>query len=79
MAMSATLEATLQRTGGGATYRAAGDIDGSAREALDAAYTAVAGDEPLLLDFSRRRLHQLDRDRADRRAAGPGPRRGRGP
>ena len=52
--MSATpTEATLKRTGAGTTIVLAGDIDGSAREALDAAYTAIADDDPLLLDFSR--------------------------
>jgi anti-sigma B factor antagonist len=47
------LEATTQPTEGGTTIALAGDIDGGAREALDAAYTAIAGDGPLLLDFGR--------------------------
>jgi anti-anti-sigma factor len=51
--MSATpLEATLQRTGTGTTIVLAGEINGGAREALDAAYSAITDDGPLLLDFS---------------------------
>ena len=47
------LEATARHTDAGTTITLAGDIDGSARDALDAAYTAVAGDDPVLLDFTR--------------------------
>jgi anti-anti-sigma factor len=47
------LEATTTRTEAGATIALAGDIDGSAREALDAAYAEVAGRDAVLLDFSR--------------------------
>jgi anti-anti-sigma factor len=51
--MSATpLEATLQHTGTGTTIVLAGEINGSARDALDAAYSAITDDGPLLLDFS---------------------------
>jgi anti-sigma B factor antagonist len=51
--MSATpLEATLERTGAGTTIVLAGEINGAARDTLDAAYTAITDDLPLLLDFS---------------------------
>jgi anti-anti-sigma factor len=46
------LDATTRRTGAGTTIELAGDIDGGAREALDAAYSAVPGGDSLLLDFS---------------------------
>jgi anti-sigma B factor antagonist len=50
--MSATpLEATSHRTDAGTTIVLAGEINGSARDALDAAYTAVPDGDPLLLDF----------------------------
>jgi anti-anti-sigma factor len=50
--MSATpLEATPQRTEAGTTIVLAGEINGAARDTLDAAYTAIPGDDPLLLDF----------------------------
>jgi anti-sigma B factor antagonist len=52
--MSATpIEATLKRTDSGTTVVLAGDITGQARDALDAAYTAIADADPLLLDFTR--------------------------
>ncbi|HEY3766582.1 MAG TPA: STAS domain-containing protein [Gaiellales bacterium] len=47
------LEATTRHTDAGTTIELAGDIDGGAREALDAAYTAVPGDDAVLLDFTR--------------------------
>jgi anti-sigma B factor antagonist len=46
------LEATIRRTGAGTTIELAGDIDGGAREALDAAYSALTDADPLLLDFT---------------------------
>jgi anti-sigma B factor antagonist len=50
--MSATpLEATPHRTDAGTTIVLAGEINGSARDALDAAYTDVPDGDPLLLDF----------------------------
>ena len=47
------LEATTTRTDAGATIALSGDIDGGAREALDAAYAEVGGGDAVLLDFSR--------------------------
>ena len=47
------LEATARHTDAGTTIALAGDIDGGARDALDAAYAAVSGDDPVLLDFTR--------------------------
>jgi anti-anti-sigma factor len=47
------LEARTTRTDAGATIALSGDIDGSAREALDAAYAEVGGRDAVLLDFSR--------------------------
>jgi anti-anti-sigma factor len=47
------LEATTTRTDAGTTIALSGDIDGSARETLDAAYAAVTADDAVLLDFSR--------------------------
>jgi anti-sigma B factor antagonist len=47
------LEATTTHTDAGATIALSGDIDGSAREALDAAYAEVGDGDALLLDFSR--------------------------
>ncbi len=67
------LEATTTRTDAGATIALSGDIDGGAREALDAAYAEVEGGDAVLLDFSRVGLHQLHRHRPDRRACWPGP------
>ena len=49
--MATTLEARVQRGDGIATVALAGDVDGGAREALDAAYTEAAGAATLLLDF----------------------------
>lgn len=46
------LETTTRRTGAGTTIELAGDIDGGAREALDAAYAALPHGDPLLLDFA---------------------------
>jgi anti-anti-sigma factor len=48
----APLATSTLHTEAGATIALAGDIDGSARDALDTAYTALQGDEPLLLDFT---------------------------
>ena len=47
------LKATTIRTDAGATIALSGDIDGTARETLDAAYAEVAAGDPVLLDFSR--------------------------
>lgn len=47
------LEATTTRTDAGATIALSGDIDGGAREALDAAYAEVEGGDAVLLDFTR--------------------------
>ena len=47
------LEATARHTDAGTTIALAGDIDGGAHDALDAAYAAVSGDDPVLLDFTR--------------------------
>lgn len=47
------LEATPRHTGAGTTITLAGDIDGTARDALDAAYTAITDADPVLLDFTR--------------------------
>jgi anti-anti-sigma factor len=47
------LEATTTRTDAGATIALSGDIDGGAREALDAAYAEAAGNGAVLLDFGR--------------------------
>ena len=47
-----TLATTTQQTAAGTTIELAGDIDGGAREALDAAYAAVPDAGPLLLDFT---------------------------
>lgn len=49
--MATTLEARVQRGDGIATVALAGDVDGGAREALDAAYVEAAGAATLLLDF----------------------------
>jgi anti-anti-sigma factor len=52
--MATTLEAEVRPTGGGATIDLHGDIDGGAREAIDAAYTAAAeGQGPVLLNFTQ--------------------------
>jgi anti-sigma B factor antagonist len=48
----APLATSTLHTEAGVTLVLAGDIDGSARDALDAAYTALTGGEPLLLDFT---------------------------
>ena len=47
------LEATTTRTDAGATIALSGDIDGGAREALDAAYAEAGDGGAVLLDFSR--------------------------
>jgi anti-anti-sigma factor len=47
----ATLEATARATKDGAVIEMRGDIDGTAREALGAAYDAANGPGSLLLDF----------------------------
>jgi anti-sigma B factor antagonist len=47
-----TLATTTRQTAAGTTIELAGDIDGGAREALDAAYAAVPEGDSLLLDFS---------------------------
>ena len=49
--MATTLEARVQRGDGIATVALTGDVDGGAREALDAAYAEAAGAATLLLDF----------------------------
>lgn len=46
------LETTTRRTGAGTTIELAGDIDGGAREALDAAYLTVPDGDALVLDFT---------------------------
>ena len=47
------LEATARHTGAGTTIDLAGDIDGSARDALDAAYAGGRrAPTPVLLDFA---------------------------
>jgi anti-anti-sigma factor len=51
--MATTLEAEVRSTDGGATIDLHGDIDGGAREAIDAAYTAAAEEKgPVLLNFT---------------------------
>jgi len=47
------LQATTTRTDAGATIALSGDIDGGAREALDAAYAEVGDRDAVLLDFGR--------------------------
>jgi anti-sigma B factor antagonist len=47
------LEATAQHTDAGTTIALVGDIDGRARDTLDAAYAAITDDDPVLLDFTR--------------------------
>jgi anti-sigma B factor antagonist len=49
---NASLEATAHLDGAHARIELRGDIDGSAREALGAAYEETAGARELLLDFS---------------------------
>jgi anti-anti-sigma factor len=47
------LEARVRGDGGSVTIELAGDIDGRAEAALEAAYAQVAGAAAVLLDFSR--------------------------
>jgi len=49
--MATTLETQVRRDGDIATVALTGDVDGSAREALDRAYTEASGSGTLLLDF----------------------------
>ncbi len=48
----APLATSTRHTEAGATIVLTGDIDGSARDALDTAYTGLGDDEALLLDFA---------------------------
>jgi anti-sigma B factor antagonist len=50
--MATTLETQVHRDGDIATVVLTGDVDGGAREALDAAYTQADGAGTLLLDFA---------------------------
>jgi anti-anti-sigma factor len=51
--MATTLEAAVIRADDGLVIELTGDIDGSARDVLEAAYTEAAGEAPLLLGFER--------------------------
>ncbi len=50
--MAPKLEATVTPSGDGVVIELTGDIDGSARDALEAAYGKAAGDGALTLGFS---------------------------
>ena len=51
--MARTLEAAVTRAGDAVVIELTGDIDGNARDVLEAAYTEAAAGGPLMLAFER--------------------------
>ena len=72
---TAEFAARVHDEDGVAVIELTGDVDRGAEAALDAAYGAGRARPVGRARLRGRRLHQLDRHRADRRA--PGPRRAR--